>query len=98
MPASRPFAVVGCARCGLAAWPAPAICRRCGSLEFGEVPAPEGILEELAEAQPATLGTVRTAAGPVVVARVVGAKPGATVALRVRDGALEARKPRRRAA
>jgi uncharacterized OB-fold protein len=89
--ASRPFAVVGCTRCGLGAWPPPAMCRRCGSLEFTDVPAPTGVLEEIADAQPATLGTVRTAAGPVVVARVVGARPGAEVALRVSDGALEAR-------
>ena len=93
MSGVRPFAVAGCTRCGLAAWPRPAMCRRCGSPAFRDVPAPDGVLEELAVAQPATLGTVRTAAGPVVVARVLGARPGERVRLQVRDGALEAAKP-----
>ena len=87
-----PFAVVACARCGLAAWPRPAMCRRCGARDFAGVPAPYGVLEERADAQPAALGTVRTAPGPVVVARVASGEPGETVALTVRDGALEARR------
>jgi hypothetical protein len=87
----RPFSVAGCARCGLAAWPRPAMCRRCGSLTFDEVPATDGILEEATDAPHATLGTVRTSAGPVVVARILGVRAGDRVALRVRDGALEAR-------
>jgi hypothetical protein len=74
------------------------MCRQCGSLEFDEVRAAEGILEELTPAQPATLGTVRTSAGPMVVARVVGVRAGARVALRVREGALEARRLRTRSA
>jgi uncharacterized OB-fold protein len=90
MSSSRPFVVVGCSRCGLTAWPRPAMCRRCGSLTFEDVPAGEGTLEEITEAQPATLGTVRTAAGPIVVARVICARAGARVTLRVRDGAVEA--------
>ena len=92
MSGARPFAVAGCTRCGLAAWPRPAMCRRCGSLDFGDVPAPDGVLEEMAVAQPATLGTVRTAEGPAVVARVLGACPGERVRLHVSDGALEAAK------
>jgi len=39
---------------------------------------------------PVTLGTVRTDAGPMVVARVADARPGAAVTLRVVDGAVEA--------
>jgi hypothetical protein len=79
------------------------MCERCGGIEFDAQPAPDGVLEEATptatpEGEPVTLGTVRTAAGPVVVARVVGARPGAVVALRMRDGALEARRPRRKAA
>jgi hypothetical protein len=64
------------------------------------MPAPDGLLEGAttvagaADAEPVTLGTVRTSAGPVVIARVFGAQPGAAVALRVRDGVLEARRPR----
>jgi uncharacterized OB-fold protein len=94
MPSPRPFAVSRCAVCGLSAWPPPAMCRRCGSLEFAPEPAPGGTLEETTESAgpdgPVTLGTVRTGAGPMVVARVVGARPGAEVNLRVREGALEA--------
>jgi hypothetical protein len=86
MPSSRPFAVSRCAECGLSAWPPPAMCRRCGSLGFAPEPAPGGTLEEAT----GSLGTVRTDAGPMVVARVAGAQPGAAVTLRVVDGALEA--------
>ena len=86
MPSSRPFAVWRCAECGLSAWPPPAMCRRCGSLGFAPEPAPGGTLEEVT----GSLGTVRTDAGPMVVARVAGARPGAAVTLRVVDGAVEA--------
>lgn len=86
MPSSRPFAVSRCAECGLSAWPPPAMCRRCGSLEFAPEPAPSGTLEEAT----GSLGTVRADAGPMVVARVAGARPGAAVTLRVVDGAVEA--------
>jgi hypothetical protein len=82
------FTVAVCAGCGLAAWPVPAMCRRCGSLRFDEVPAPDGVLEEVADG----LGTVRVGAGPMVLARVEGAAPGDAVALEVRDGALTARR------
>jgi hypothetical protein len=83
------FVVAACTGCGLAAWPRPAMCRRCGSLRFGSVAAPDGVLEEVAGG----LGTVRVGAGPVVVARVEGAAPGDAVALEVRDGVLIARRP-----
>jgi len=85
------FSVVRCARCGLAAWPAPALCRACGSRELPAEQAGTGLLEETTAADPIVLGTVRTDAGPVVVARVEGASPGERVALRVDDGALTAR-------
>ena len=86
MPSSRPFAVSRCAECGLSAWPPPAMCRRCGSLEFAPEPAPAGTLEQAT----GSLGTVRTDAGPMVVARVVGARPGRSRDVAGRDGALEA--------
>ena len=66
MPSSRPFAVSRCVECGLSAWPPPAMCRRCGSLGFAPEPALGGTLEEAT----GSLGTVRTDAGPMVVARV----------------------------
>ena len=86
MPSSRPFAVSRCAECSLSAWPPPAMCRRCGSIEFAPEPAAGGTLEEAT----GSLGTVRTDAGPMVIARVAGARPGAAVTLRVVDGAVEA--------
>ena len=100
MSRSTPFAVLRCASCGRPAWPAPAMCARCGGLEFAPEPAARGTLESATTAagpdgDGVTLGTVRTSAGPVVVARVIGARPGGEVALRLRDGALEARRPRR---
>lgn len=85
------FSVAVCARCGLAAWPRPALCRRCGSQRFGSVVAPDGVLEEVSEG----LGTVRLAAGPVVIARVEDAAAGDAVALEVRDGAPTATRLRR---
>ena len=42
------FTVAVCSACGLAAWPRPVMCRRCGSLRFGAVAAPDGVLEEVA--------------------------------------------------
>jgi len=94
MPSSCPFAVSRCVECGLSAWPPPAMCRRCGSLGFAPEPAPGGTLEQATESAgpdgPVTLGTVRTDAGPMVVARVADARPGAAVTLRVVDGAVEA--------
>ena len=76
------------------------MCARCGGLEFAGEPAAGGTLESATTAagpdgDAVTLGTVRTSAGPVVIARVIGARPGAEVALRVRESALEARRPRR---
>jgi uncharacterized OB-fold protein len=84
------FSVVRCARCGLAAWPAPALCRGCGSRDLRAEQADMGVLEETTAADAVVLGTVRTDAGPTVVARVEGASRGARVALRVEDGALTA--------
>jgi hypothetical protein len=77
------------------------MCARCGGLVFEPAPAPTGTLEAATtaaagpEGAPVTLGTVRSDEGPVVIARVHGARPGDAVALRLRDGALEARRPRR---
>ena len=85
------FAVAACAECGLKAWPRPAMCRRCGSLRFEEIPAPDGVLEEVAEAQAGIIGTVRTVAGPIVIARVDDAAVGAPVRLALQDGSLVAR-------
>ena len=84
--------VARCARCGLAAWPAPALCRGCGSGDLRAEQADTGLLEETTAADPVVLGTVRTDTGPMVVARVEGASPGERVALRLDDGALTARR------
>jgi hypothetical protein len=50
------------------------------------------VLEETTAADPIVLGTVRTDAGPMVVARVEGASPGERVALRLDDRAVTARR------
>jgi uncharacterized OB-fold protein len=84
------FCVVRCVRCGLAAWPAPALCRACGSRDLRAEQADTGVLEETTAADPVVLGTVRTDAGPMVVARVEDAAQGERVALRVDHGALTA--------
>ena len=85
------FSVLRCTRCGLAAWPAPALCRACGCRELRSEQAGAGLVEETTAADPVVLGTVRTDAGPIVVARIEGALPGERVALQVEDGALTAR-------
>jgi uncharacterized OB-fold protein len=85
------FSVVRCARCGLAAWPAPALCRACGSSDLRAEQAATGLLEETTAADRIVLGTVRTDAGPMVVARVEDASAGERVALQLDDGALTAR-------
>jgi uncharacterized protein len=84
------FSIVRCARCGLAAWPAPALCRGCGSDDLRSEHAGAGVLEETTAVGAIVLGTVRTDAGPTVVARVEAASPCERVALRVDGGAVTA--------
>jgi hypothetical protein len=70
------------------------LCRQCGSSELSFQEASGGVLEETSDSGGVTLGTVRTNAGPMAIARVVGARPGDELTLRVADRALVGRRRR----
>lgn len=88
-----PVAVYRCGSCGDAVFPRLLLCGRCGGSDWVEEQTDEGILEE-ATAVSATgvrIGSVRSAAGPMLVARIEGpADPGETVRLDRRDGVVVA--------
>lgn len=81
-------AVYRCRACGHAVFPRLLLCGRCGGGDWAEEETGEGVLEE-ATAVTATkvrIGSVRSAAGPVLIARVEDeAEPSETVRL-ARDG------------
>jgi uncharacterized protein len=94
--------VFACTSCAQVDFPRRLLCPACGTDEFVERDAPTGCIEEItllhhrpgnAGGAQDVLATVRTCAGPRVVARLHGAAaPGDTVALDVDgDGALVAR-------
>ncbi len=86
-----------CEGCGTAAFPRPLLCRACGGAAFREEPSADGTVEEATRLHrspgrshepPVALGSVRTDAGPVVVARLAGGpEPGSRVRLELDDGA-----------
>jgi len=79
---SKPFSVAVCTACDHALWPPRPVCPRCASTVFGERVADSGILEETTRSQDTLLASVRTLAGPTVIARLRrGAPRGAEVAL-----------------
>jgi uncharacterized OB-fold protein len=65
----RPLVVFRCASCRHAVFPRRLHCPRCGVAEFAEEETAHGTLEEVTAAD-VRVGSVRTAAGPLVVARV----------------------------
>lgn len=71
-----------CNSCGRAAFPQRLLCPFCGARDWREEPVESGVLEGLADRGEVRLGAVRTALGPLAIARVEGdAKEGAEVAL-----------------
>jgi uncharacterized OB-fold protein len=69
--------VTVCESCGRAAFPARALCPRCGSSSWREEPAGPGVVEEITRTADAVIASVRLDKGPLVVARVAeGAGPG----------------------
>jgi uncharacterized OB-fold protein len=91
----NPLRVWRCDGCGEVRFPRPALCGRCGSRAFTAQEARDGVLEQATEQRgpdgaSLRLGTVRTDAGPVVIARLLGGEPGDAVRVRVRRGAIEA--------
>jgi len=80
---SDPFTVPACRACGHALWPPRPVCPRCGGTEFAPLPASGGVVEETTLAGETALASVRSSAGPVVIARLAAqAAAGAAVELR----------------
>jgi uncharacterized OB-fold protein len=71
-----------CEACGAAAFPARALCSRCGEAAWRDEPAGAGTVEEVTRTREATLASVRLDLGPVVIVRVDDAvEPGARLDL-----------------
>jgi uncharacterized OB-fold protein len=92
-----------CSACGHAVFPPRLLCPKCAGSQWREEAVDRGVVEEATEAlfragsEPVTrrLASVRTDAGPIVIARLLDdARPGAAVSLALSDGAVSAR-PRR---
>lgn len=60
-----------CTACGRAVFPRRLLCPDCGGSEFRDEPVDTGVLEAASE-RDARVGAVRTALGPLVIARVEG--------------------------
>ena len=79
---SKPFSVPVCTACEHTLWPPRQVCPRCASTVFSERGADSGILEEMTRNQGTLLASVRSLAGPTVIARLRREAPrGAEVAL-----------------
>lgn len=97
------FQVFSCAACGHAVFPARYLCPACHGGQWRETPAPQGVIQEttatrhkMGEGRQEVLhlATVKTYAGPIVVARLDEAMAEqAVVDLFVEEGALIARRP-----
>lgn len=71
-----------CSACNRAVFPARLLCPDCGGASWGNAPVDGGVLEGYTERDGIGVGTVRTALGPLVVARVDGkGELGMTVTL-----------------
>jgi uncharacterized protein len=90
-----------CSACGHAVFPSRLLCSRCSGADWREETVEHGVVEQATEASFRTgaelvtrrLASVRTDAGPIVIARLLDdAEPGAAVALTLSDGAVTARR------
>ncbi|WP_031467816.1 zinc ribbon domain-containing protein [Sciscionella sediminilitoris] len=76
-----------CLRCHHVHFPPRPVCPRCHGTEFGTVHAVHGLVEELTEVREARIGSVRSEAGPLVVAALpADVEPGARVRLSTGPG------------
>ena len=87
-----------CEACGHAVFPRLLLCPVCGADRWREQRADRGVLEQATLVHPSEergtrVGSVRTDAGPVVIARLVGdIEPGAVVTLWREAGVVAARR------
>lgn len=82
--------VYACTACGHVVFPRRLLCPRCGGAELAERAAEEGVLEEVTASRSSIrIGSIRTDAGPVVLARLLAdLEPGARVRLWQHSGVL----------
>ena len=59
-----------CNSCGRAAFPQRLLCAGCGARDWHEQAVESGFLEAVADRGEVQLGVVRTALGPLVIARI----------------------------
>jgi uncharacterized protein len=86
----RPLVVFRCTSCSHAVFPQRLLCPRCGGAAFTDEEVERATLEEVTSAR-VRIGSVRTEAGPVVVARVEDdVEPGGVAVGRADDGAVVA--------
>jgi uncharacterized OB-fold protein len=69
---SSSFSVPQCRACAHAIWPPRPVCPRCGGTTFSQRDAGRGVIEETTRNGETLLASVRTHAGPIVIARLVG--------------------------
>jgi uncharacterized protein len=86
----RRLVVFRCTSCDRTLFPRRLLCPGCGGAQFAEEEVDAGTLEEVTSSG-VRVGSVRTSAGPLVVARVEnGAEEGDVAVGRADDGAIVA--------
>jgi uncharacterized OB-fold protein len=81
------FSVTACTACGEAVFPPRALCPSCGGRDWRSVEAADGTVEQMTERGGVAIASVRTDAGPVVVARAAAScAPGDVVRLEADGG------------
>jgi uncharacterized protein len=86
------LAVPVCAACGNASFPRPLLCPFCGGADWRDEAVDRGILEARTENTGTVIGSVRLAAGPLVIVRLERDVPaGSEVELDGSGGAVVAR-------
>lgn len=82
-----------CGSCGRAAFPRRLLCPDCGAREWREEPVESGVLEAVADRGEVRVGAVRTALGPLAIARVEGGAQAGTEVSLGEDGEVPVARP-----
>jgi uncharacterized protein len=90
------FSVTVCTACGEAVFPPRALCPSCGGRDWSPVEAGEGTVEQTTERDGVPIASVRTDAGPIVIARAAAScAAGDVVRLEADGGVPVVREPGR---
>jgi uncharacterized OB-fold protein len=89
------FVIPVCATCGTAAFPPRVVCPRCAHREWRDEPVDSGVVERITERDATRIATVRTALGPLLVVRLLGAAAPGDVAALAADGDIPVAAPKR---